>query len=245
MYGFPKPEDHHLTWELLRSLAQNDGVPWLIGGDFNEILWSHEKFGGPIRVARQMEEFREVVEELAWRDLMFSGPEFTWTGNRHGEMIKVRLDRFFMTDSWNSLFPRYRVLHLKPNDSDHLPILVEFSKRKRKKKKKRKKKRFRFEDIWLREADCQAVVEKGWKISGAWDPFEGVCRRISSTREALTVWSSDRFAGLKKEIEAVRSDLADCYKLSSSVCLRLHILLSHSPLPAIDSATFTKHGKIL
>lgn len=38
--------DRDTTWNLLRWLGQNHSYPWLVCGDFNEILYSFEKFGG-------------------------------------------------------------------------------------------------------------------------------------------------------------------------------------------------------
>jgi hypothetical protein len=46
VYGEPKWEDKYKTWDLLRSLKPNHNWPWLVFGDFNEILFSHEKDRG-------------------------------------------------------------------------------------------------------------------------------------------------------------------------------------------------------
>lgn len=47
-YGNPVVEKRKDSWTLLKRLFDNDPthLPWLIGGDFNEILYSHEKEGG-------------------------------------------------------------------------------------------------------------------------------------------------------------------------------------------------------
>lgn len=46
VYGFPQTEDRHKTWTLLRDLYAQEDLPWLSAGDFNEILFHHEKEGG-------------------------------------------------------------------------------------------------------------------------------------------------------------------------------------------------------
>ena len=42
------PETHHCSdsWNLLRNLHNQLSLPWLCGGDFNELVKSHEKKGG-------------------------------------------------------------------------------------------------------------------------------------------------------------------------------------------------------
>ncbi|KAL6205410.1 hypothetical protein ACLB2K_022670 [Fragaria x ananassa] len=115
----------HLTWELLKKLGGQDNGPWLLGGDFNEILSSIEKERGQIRAERQMDGFREVLNVCNLKDLYYTGPSFTWRGNRHGVEVKERLDRFLGNGAWLQLFPTSKVTHLLPNESDHLPILIQ------------------------------------------------------------------------------------------------------------------------
>ena len=43
IYGFADPAKKRDTWALLRQLRTSPTLPWLCAGDFNEILWSHEK----------------------------------------------------------------------------------------------------------------------------------------------------------------------------------------------------------
>lgn len=61
-----------------------DEIPWLVLGDFNEILDLSEKVGGRNRIERQMESFREALSDYASGDLGFRGGPFTWCHNREG-----------------------------------------------------------------------------------------------------------------------------------------------------------------
>lgn len=44
-YGSPYIRDGRRTWDLLRTLGNNQNMPWLVSGDFNEIQYDHEKKG--------------------------------------------------------------------------------------------------------------------------------------------------------------------------------------------------------
>lgn len=83
-------------------------------------------------------------------------------------------------------------------------------------KKKRKKKRFRFEEVWLRDDECQRLVEIGWAVSVGSDPCSIISSKIASTRDILLEWSQARFGRLKQEIELTRSQLAVFYDGSFS-----------------------------
>lgn len=61
VYGFPQTEDRHKTWTLLRDLHAQENLPWLCAGDFNEILFQHEKEGGSLKSQSQMDRFREAI----------------------------------------------------------------------------------------------------------------------------------------------------------------------------------------
>ena len=45
-YGAPETHRRPDSWNLLRNLHNQFSLPWLCGGDFNELVKSHEKRGG-------------------------------------------------------------------------------------------------------------------------------------------------------------------------------------------------------
>lgn len=181
----------------------------VVGGDFNEILSRHEKMGGLPRNMRQMNDFREAANFCTIHSLHSVGPKFTWRCNRGGEEILVRLDRFMASKSWTDWFPASSAVNLKPNKSDHLPILIEV--RNFTPKKRHKKKWFKFEDSWLLNDDCIRVVESGWDCTTGSDAFTNIWLKISNTRKLLMDWSKSCFGNIKEEIELVRSKLAFFY----------------------------------
>ncbi|KAA3489018.1 reverse transcriptase [Gossypium australe] len=44
-YGSPYLKDKNFAWNLLRRLGHDSNYPWLVAGDFNEIMYSFEKSG--------------------------------------------------------------------------------------------------------------------------------------------------------------------------------------------------------
>ena len=124
-YGEPKTNNHFISWATLKRLKSKFSLPWLYAGDFNEIIRAHEKLGGRHRPNRQMEEFRDVLDEYGFQDLGYCGNKFTWC-NRHGEGHTVweRLNRVVGTAKWLSMFPATKVVHLECGTSDHKPIMI-------------------------------------------------------------------------------------------------------------------------
>ncbi|GMI65482.1 hypothetical protein HRI_000217500 [Hibiscus trionum] len=90
------PEERHraAAWDLLRRLSAMNDLPWLVMGDFNEILYSFEKEGGLLRNERQMEGFRNALSDCSLEDLGYTGCWFTWEkGRMASTTIRERLDR--------------------------------------------------------------------------------------------------------------------------------------------------------
>ena len=124
-YGAPETHLRDETWNLLCDLHSRFSLPWLCGGDFNELLKSHEKNGGRLRPYGQMESFRQVLDECNLLDLGYMGNKFTWSKSfPNGGMVWERLDRAVSTVEWLDLFPVTKVQTLSCVTSDHSPILI-------------------------------------------------------------------------------------------------------------------------
>lgn len=48
-YGYPEESKNDISWNLLAMLKDQCPIPWLCGGDFNEILLASKKKGGADR----------------------------------------------------------------------------------------------------------------------------------------------------------------------------------------------------
>ena len=98
----------------------------VILGDFNEITKIDEKLGGRFRPRRQMEAFRDVLDECEFKDLGFVGGKYTWyRGTGAGNTIWERLDRAVATTDWIDMFPTTKVVHLECGSSDHKPLIMQ------------------------------------------------------------------------------------------------------------------------
>lgn len=66
-----------LLWDSLRFLSQSIKDPWLIAGDFNEILSQQDKRGSlPINISRNSE-FWSCINHCNLLDLDFKGSRYT------------------------------------------------------------------------------------------------------------------------------------------------------------------------
>ncbi|XP_062005742.1 uncharacterized protein LOC133722901 [Rosa rugosa] len=210
-YGHPTTSESHRTWTLLRELSVQSALPWIVVGDFNEVLHASEKDGSCVRREGQMQQFRYVLAFCDLFDLGFSGSAFTWS--RAG--IRCRLDRAVGTASWTDIFPATRVSNLKPIHGDHVPIILGVH-RSPLAPVQRRRKRFCFESFWVRHEACAEVVKSGWVCEPQNQPMLEVSQKIMHTRFALNDWQRNTFGCRRREIEFLRGRLQVLLDLPAS-----------------------------
>jgi hypothetical protein len=152
IYGEPKWEDKYKTWDRLRGLKNDSNLPWIVLGDFNEIMYSHEKEGGNPRPSVFMQAFCDALADCELEDLGFSGDPFTWKRGR----IRERLDRVVANGDWMTMHQGAKLQHLEFIRSDHRPLLLDTDFQVPAVQSNRSKK---FEAKWLKERGFQELVE--------------------------------------------------------------------------------------
>ena len=199
-------------------------------GDFNEILWSHEKLGRGPRQENMMKAFREVLDECGLMDLGFVGEKYTWKGKRSGGLVLERLDRAVANNNWFACNPGTRVQHLHSHASDHRPIIVKpegiTSKPNRP---------FKFEKMWLSDRGCSDTVISTWGNSTLDTTMAQVAGKIKHCGDRLSIWSKQSFGCIKKMIETKGKFLAKAelavargggvYALVKALQLEINVLL--------------------
>ena len=90
VYDAPETHNRSKTWDLIRRLDGLFQLPWCCLGDFNEVAKLEEMHGRHRRPDRQMQAFRNVLDDCGLVDLGFNGFPFTWCNN--GDRKSTRLN---------------------------------------------------------------------------------------------------------------------------------------------------------
>lgn len=209
------------SWQLLQRLAnihELNMLPWLVGGDFNEILYESEKVGGLSRPTSQMTAFADVLTSCGLYDIHAKGDPYTWCNKRQGvDNILARLDRFICNYQWHSRFSFAEAENLAYFGSDHRPVLL-CLQLDHSQKFLRKPKRFIFEHKWLLEEEFNTVFNQLWKEHRDHKSFPQWLLRCS---QDLSSWAGNRFNHLGRNISAARKELD---RLMSSHLIKNNLL---------------------
>ncbi|XP_074278012.1 uncharacterized protein LOC141601617 [Silene latifolia] len=173
---FKSASVHHMDFVITK-----EGREWRVTGFY-------EMKGGS-RPQRQMNNFRDAVDECGLRDVPFEGYPFTFdNGQAEDANRQCRLDRALCTSTWTDLFPYAKLRHLGREWSDHTPIKLIFDARST---GDRGGKLFRFEQLWVGEDGCEEAVRRGWE-NGVGDIVEA----LSDCAAELVKWKGVNVAEL-------------------------------------------------
>jgi len=205
IYGEPRAEDRHLTWELLKRIRLRSEKPWIIMGDFNELMWQFEHFSEMRRNERCMEAFRDVLDVCDMHDLGFSGTSWTYDNKQAGRRkVRVQLDRAVANSSWSNLFEHATVDHLVSPCSNHCPILLRTSPSVR---AGEGAKILRYEIMWEGEESLPEVVEEAWGRAHPGAKLGSVAQPLKEVMGSLQEWSKAKFGSVRKKLKELREKL--------------------------------------
>lgn len=215
-YGHPDRNLRKWSWKLLNRLHQDlskQSTPWLVGGDFNEILFQADKIGGKPRESQAMEEFAEALMRCGLKDLQERGAPPTWFNKQLKERaIFEKLDRFVSTSNWRDMFVNFEIQTLDFYGSDHTPLLLKIHRAKQL-TIRGEKGRFYFEGKWMLEKNFLPDFLQEWKHSS----FESsLPDRLLNTQVFLTSWAGTRFDAMKKHIKELRKEREAAMKNANS-----------------------------
>ncbi|KAI9124484.1 hypothetical protein K1719_004406 [Acacia pycnantha] len=127
IYSIPNPLHKQLLWNGLENYSSEISIPWVVMGDFNDIVLVLEKFGGRGGNEARIRRFTDRLWRCRLSDLGSCGPKFTWKGpiSMGGRRIYERLDRAIVNDAFlSSLVNSVLKVLSRTQFSDHNPICL-------------------------------------------------------------------------------------------------------------------------
>jgi len=198
IYGEPEKSKRKEIWEQLTTLGQNRSESWFLTGDFNEIIDSSEKSGGPARPEGSFVDLRTFMSTCDLFDLRYTGNFLSWRGKRNDHVVFRRLDRAMSNSEWDVNYPSGRSKYLPFEGSDHRPIVTFFDLQK-----KKRKGLFRYDRRLRDNEEVTQLVEENWQR----DLIEEVELKINRCRQAIIAWSREKHLNSQKKIEEYRLKL--------------------------------------
>lgn len=187
-------------WDNLKTIGLNRNAGWCLVGNFNEMMNTAEKSGGPVREESSFYPFRNMARDCRIKEVPSSGDKLSWVGVREviengvkeNVWVQCRLDRAFGNSEWFRLFPRSHTHYLERLGSDHRPILTSVGGALTKQRG-----RFMYDKRWSNKPEVAEIVRQGWNAPRL-HPSSSVSDRIASCRKALAKWKRNDISNSKR-----------------------------------------------
>ncbi|XP_019251069.1 PREDICTED: uncharacterized protein LOC109229979 [Nicotiana attenuata] len=91
VYGYNTVEQRRQLWDNLKAIDQMTTIPWIIGGDFNDVLQLQDrKHGNPVTRA-ETQDFSNRIQELKLNELNWEGDYYTWSNKQKMQNVWMKL----------------------------------------------------------------------------------------------------------------------------------------------------------
>ncbi|CAL8132775.1 unnamed protein product [Prunus armeniaca] len=211
VYAHPCPGIRSQLWSYLDGIASSSNLPWMIDGDFNELVDTSEKCGGnPISHGSGLVEW---IDRNQLIDLGFIGAQFTWCRKNENDVLTwERLDCGLSNIDWRHKFPEAFVKHLPRAKSDHCPLLISLQSSHL---PSANVKPFRFQAMWLLHPTFRSFMVDKWA-----NYIGNILQKTQDLSKALADWNKDVFGCLFRNKKKL---LARIGGIQKALCRR------HSP----------------
>ncbi|XP_074288829.1 uncharacterized protein LOC141613981 [Silene latifolia] len=157
VYGCNKDSDRHDLWNSLIQMKANYLEPWIVMGDFNNVLHFDERIGSSVTAA-EVRAFQDCVDVCGLYDLIVTGAYFTWNNKQEGECrVFSRIDRVMANASWILNGPSGIANFLPEGLYDHSPCILSLWE-----DCDRKKNSFKYFNMWGKDEKFLSIVQQTW-----------------------------------------------------------------------------------
>ena len=206
IYGEAQVTERYKTWDLLRGITGDNTQPWVVMGDFNEVLLQSEHDGVGNRSQAQMDSVRAALATCGLTDIGYQGRNWTFEKKvAGGTHTRVRLDRCVANMAWCTAFPNAITDHREAASSDHIPIFLDVGGVHA---CRRDPRTFKYELCWERDPALAGVVQAAWARSPT-DSVAGMRDKLHALATDLSQWDRQHFGNVRAQIKQLQNQLQE------------------------------------
>lgn len=180
------------VWQCIISFQNSSNIPYLLIGDYNEVLDSSDR--GSQRISGTgSQQFDLFLQEMQVFEIPASNGKYTWFRGHS----KRKLDRLFIRPEWITTYPSLKVSLLKRTISDHCPLLVQS------RDKNWGPRPFRFLNCWLSHPSCSKVIKDSWSTSLNLP----IAEKLKVVRGNMRTWNKAEFGKIDEHIKSLEDKI--------------------------------------
>ncbi|KAK1304558.1 hypothetical protein QJS10_CPB11g00529 [Acorus calamus] len=203
VYASNSSSNRLTLWQNLEHIATTIGLKkWIVGGDFNEVRYSHEKLGGRPLYPRRIAKFNNCLSHCNLQDLRATGTDFSWSNRQSGKIL-CKLDRVLVNHEWMLSHPDSFYQTLPPGLSDHSMLKVSVSPPPTSSGPRP----FKYFQAWELHPHFEQLISTSWSTSFYGSPMFVLVMKLKHLKGVLKQWNKDTFGTVQSSLQHSRSCL--------------------------------------
>ncbi|XP_074315359.1 uncharacterized protein LOC141651553 [Silene latifolia] len=203
VYGFKKIEERIPLWQARIRLY--GGGPWVVLGDFNNVLYANERLGKTVKDDEMMP-FQSTLNCCDLQDMKSTGAFFTWN-NKQPSATRMfsRIDRVLVNSDWIAQWPDWSAHFYPEGTFDHCPCIISYGMSGG----NGHKKPFKFFNMWTKVPEFHSILEKGWDLTVSGTAMFKVVTKLKILKPLLKNLNRDMFSDIERNADVAYHLLLD------------------------------------
>lgn len=122
IYPHNQPIKRKFLWMDLKQIARHIHDPWMILGDFNNVLTVADMIGGNHVQVIELEELENMMRHASIYEHETKGAYFAWSNRHASGTIYSRIDRAICNRSWFLQYSECEIEVMTAHISYHYPL---------------------------------------------------------------------------------------------------------------------------
>lgn len=207
IYGLNKIVERRPLWDNLKHVGSTISEPWVLLGDFNNVLSQEDKKGGLEVKNYETRDFVDCVGHLDLTDMRSLGCFYTWMS----PTVCNKLDRVMVNPEWINSAYHGVTEYLAPGCvSDHTLSVVSLLE-----PRFFKKKPFKFFNMWAISERFGGIVADKWNYLGEGTAQFRLKQTLNNLKGPLTKLNQNQFSHISFRAEKAKSELVKLQSVSA------------------------------
>lgn len=201
VYGLHSVIARRALWDRLREFGYDGAKPWLVCGDFNNLLQLEDRIGGVQPKAYEIDDFLNCCVDLGLVDIKYLGARYTWNNGRTWSKI----DRAMCNQCW-LMEGNYALANFLPPGcvSDHSPCVVNLVDMHHKPRPS-----FMFFNMWADHSKFLEIVDREWNMEVIGTRQFSICRKLKALKQSLRWLNNQEFSHIAERAKRARASLKE------------------------------------
>ncbi|XP_074283670.1 uncharacterized protein LOC141608207 [Silene latifolia] len=195
VYGYNKLAQRSELWKSLGHYSDQIDGPWIVGGDFNNVLQPLERIGSDVTLA-EIRPFQQCLLHCDLTDIKAIGSYYTWN-NKHDVDTRVynRIDRCLINADWMNVYPDSYAFFMPEGEFDHCPCVIRFCG-----DDIQRKPAFKYFNMWALDPNFKQIVNGTWSQHVQGTLMFHVVTKLTKLKKELKLLNRNRFSDIENKM---------------------------------------------